>query len=108
MDKIWDKDIDMPTLYDKDRILHPCQKCRRMRLDNGGQAVGIHARDEKGVFMRCKACGHVFELPHKKCKFPKDTKCDGCGGSTKAYSTNGRVQYRRCEKCKKSLTVKAK
>lgn len=50
------------------RSLVACEKCRRLRHNNGAQAVCVKSiqRDPSGggmAYFRCTACGHRFKLP---------------------------------------------
>lgn len=41
----------------------PCRKCRRIFMDNGGQAVVLRQSTDKLADFRCKVCGETFSLP---------------------------------------------
>ena len=41
----------------------PCPNCRRVRLDNLGQAVICTHAGDTLAFFRCKACDHRFQMP---------------------------------------------
>lgn len=60
----WPQGEPMPTHYKRQRAL-PCQSCRRVRLDDGGQAVVTERTDPvlNVARLRCKACGAPQKLP---------------------------------------------
>ena len=64
----WPEDIEMPTHYLKPRPT-PCQRCKKLLLPDGGQAVILKAvANTEGMakptaYFRCKACFHQFKLP---------------------------------------------
>jgi len=54
----------MPQTFRKaKRELVPCPKCRRILLDDTGQAVIVASSGAKLVALRCRACDHRFQLP---------------------------------------------
>ena len=62
--RFWPLDVALPAGYVKShRRRVPCRGCRRLFMDDGGQAVVCtHSRDEIAYF-RCKECGHRFSMP---------------------------------------------
>lgn len=57
----WPKDKPLPTTYPKPAIT-PCQKCLRLRRDDGRQAVVQKARSHSISYFRCRVCNHSFKL----------------------------------------------
>ena len=43
----------------------PCQKCRRIRQNDGGQAVACSSSGADVSWFHCKCCGHKFSMPVK-------------------------------------------
>lgn len=63
-DKFWPEDRPMPTRYVKSRArLIPCPSCRRLLLDDMGQAVVTTSSGRDVAWLRCRACQHRFSLP---------------------------------------------
>lgn len=63
--RFWPEDDPLPDHYVKLRARrNPCPKCRRLLLDDGGQATCCtsSARGDRSYF-RCKSCGHRWSLP---------------------------------------------
>jgi len=63
----WPKDKPLPT----HKVTHrrepmPCPKCRRIRLDDGGQATVATTTEKLIAWFRCRACGHRFCMPIKE------------------------------------------
>lgn len=48
------------------RVIQPCPKCRRVRLDTLAQATVCTSSRSDVAWFRCKACGHRWGLPVKK------------------------------------------
>lgn len=62
--RFWPAGQDMPTRWIKlSRRRLPCPKCRRLFLDDGGQAVGCLSSGGEVAYFRCRACDHTFALP---------------------------------------------
>ena len=64
----WPKDRELPQYHVKSRRVQPCRSptCRRLLLDNGGQAVVCTSSGHEIAWFRCRACGHRFCLPVKE------------------------------------------
>ena len=59
----WPADKELPSVFRKQRReLVPCAKCRRVRLDNGGQAVVCTSSGVDLAWFRCKICGARWKL----------------------------------------------
>lgn len=59
----WPKDKPLPKEYAKaPRQIVPCPKCRRIFLDNMGQAVACKSSGADVAYFQCKACDHSFKL----------------------------------------------
>ncbi|HUW31238.1 MAG TPA: hypothetical protein VM223_06465 [Planctomycetota bacterium] len=62
--RFWPKDKPMPAAFRKvRREFLPCKRCRRILLDDGGQAVIVTSSGDKLVALRCRSCNHTFQLP---------------------------------------------
>lgn len=62
--RFWPKDQEMPTHWRRTpRRRVPCQKCRRLLLDNGDQAVVCSHTGRDLVYFRCRGCNHRFAMP---------------------------------------------
>lgn len=62
--RFWPSDQPLPTHYVKARRrLLPCPACRRIGLENGGQAVVCTSSGHDVAAFRCKACGHTWQMP---------------------------------------------
>ena len=58
----WPKDKPLPKKHRR-ATRQPCRKCRRVFMDNGGQAV-VHTQSGKEIsYFRCKCCGEKFSVP---------------------------------------------
>lgn len=62
----WPDDTPMPEYYYKQTI--PCPYCRRVLLDEGGQAVVCTCSREHEAWFRCRGCGSGFAMPVKSQK----------------------------------------
>lgn len=62
--RLWPADKPLPEYHVKRRPM-PCPACRRVYLDNGGQAVACMSSREDTAWFRCRDCGHRFEMPVK-------------------------------------------
>lgn len=51
----------LPGTYIKRRV--PCPNCRRLLLDDRGQAVVTQSIQGDLAYLRCRACGHRWKLP---------------------------------------------
>ena len=61
--RFWPPDKPMPGFWPKTRrILNPCPACKRILLDNGGQASICTSSGNDVAFFKCKACGHNWQL----------------------------------------------
>ena len=60
----WPEKKDLPKVYKRGRPT-PCAKCRRLRLDDFGQAVVVMSSRGYLCYLRCKGCGHRFKLKAK-------------------------------------------
>lgn len=77
--RFWPEDKPMPETYDRRRP-PPCPACRRVRLDDLGQAVARRAEERGTAYLHCKACGAEF---HRRCQAtpggsalaPRDPRC---------------------------------
>jgi hypothetical protein len=63
----WPEDQPLPEFHDAARV-QPCPACRRLRLQDGGQAVAVSTSGYAGenprlAHYRCRACGHRWCLP---------------------------------------------
>jgi len=64
--KFWPKGVPFPDSVVKLRPRFiPCPHCRRVRLDNGGQAVAVTSSGPDIVWFRCRACDTRFKLAVK-------------------------------------------
>ncbi len=64
IEKFWPDDRPLPGEYIKFiRAPLPCQKCRRIRFNNGPQCVVCTHSGSDTAFFACKSCGHRFEMP---------------------------------------------
>ncbi len=64
LEKFWPDDRPLPEEYIKFiRAPLPCQKCRRIRFNNGPQCVVCTHSGSDTAFFACKSCGHRFEMP---------------------------------------------
>lgn len=61
--RFWPEDTPMPETWVKVRRALPCRKCRRVLLDDNGQAVVCISSANQLAWFRCRACGHRFKLP---------------------------------------------
>jgi len=60
---VWPEGQPLPGFYLKPQPV-PCSRCRRLRLDDGAQAVILLSIScQEVAYLRCKACGHRFALP---------------------------------------------
>lgn len=57
----WPEGVPLPATYQK-RPLVPCRKCRRLLLDDLGQAVVCKCTANGKAYLECRACGEKFEL----------------------------------------------
>ena len=65
--RFWPAGVPLPTEYRKARRnTLPCPKCRRVLLDDGGQAVVCTSSGSGVAFFRCKACGERWKLGVKE------------------------------------------
>jgi len=60
--RLWPEGDTLPTTY-QPRPKLPCPHCRRVLMDNGGQAVVAASVGQETAFLRCKSCGHRWQLP---------------------------------------------
>ena len=59
----WPLEATLPRTYIKRRLL-PCVRCRRILLDDGGQAVATTGIPRGDVaYLRCRGCGARWSLP---------------------------------------------
>lgn len=56
----WPEGKPMPDTYSKN--IQPCPNCRRVLLDNMGQAVVLRSTRDGLAYFRCRACGHRWKL----------------------------------------------
>ena len=64
--RFWPAWEPLPTEWRKARRQRPaCPRCRRLQLDDGGQAVVVMSSGGDVAFFRCKACEHRWQLPVK-------------------------------------------
>ncbi len=62
--RFWPEKAKLPQVYRKPRReLLPCEKCRRVYLDDLKQAVECRSSGGDIAWFRCKACGHTWKLP---------------------------------------------
>jgi hypothetical protein len=59
---VWPADKPLPTTYPRRRST-PCQLCRRLLTDHGGQAVTVRAIAGDVAYLSCRHCGEDFKLP---------------------------------------------
>ena len=59
---VWPDGKPLPATYLKLRPL-PCPKCRRVRMDDMGQAVSTRAVNTGVAYLRCRICEHTWKLP---------------------------------------------
>ena len=107
----WPKGEPRPITYNPRRRLYPCKKCNSYLLANGSQAVIVEKRTADFAIMYCKVCEYHFHLDREKYSFQRNPKCEECNGKTIKTSTQGNIQYRKCEECghqQKSIGVKGK
>jgi len=65
--RYWPASQPLPTAWPKVRRQRPpCPKCRRILLEDGGQAVVVTTSGHEVAFFRCKACGKRWQLPVKE------------------------------------------
>ena len=62
--RFWPGDVAMPRTYKRRRPL-PCPYCRRVRFDNGRQAVKVASGGPGGacVYLECMACNKRWSAP---------------------------------------------
>jgi hypothetical protein len=59
----WPTDDPLPDVFVKvRRKLQPCPACRRVRMDDLGQAAVCTHSGMDVVFFRCRLCGHRWKL----------------------------------------------
>lgn len=64
--RFWPEGEKLPAVHVKPlRRLLPCQKCRRVLLDDGGQALACQSSGEIS-WWRCRACGHLSKYPVRR------------------------------------------
>lgn len=65
----WPEKKPLPRVYRRGKIT-PCEKCRRLRLDDFGQAVVVMSSRAYAhyylYYLRCKSCGHRFKRQNLK------------------------------------------
>jgi len=60
----WPEDKPLPATYVPGRAFtYPCSGCRRVLLDDLGRAAVRQYVNDKIAALRCRACGHRWELP---------------------------------------------
>jgi len=63
----WPKSKKLPQFVVKARRRpQPCPRCRRLRLDDGGQAVICTSSRQDIAWFRCQNCRHRWSLPVKR------------------------------------------
>lgn len=60
----WPEHEPLPVVWMKARRqrLLPCPKCKRVTLDNMGQAAACTHSGNGLAYFRCRACGHRWKL----------------------------------------------
>ena len=58
--RFWPEGKPMPEYYERPR--QPCPECKRVALDDGGQAVALAQSGKDVVYLRCKSCGHRWKM----------------------------------------------
>lgn len=62
----WPAGEPLPTELVASRAnMQPCPKCRRVLLDNGGQAVRVTSRPKGLRWFKCISCGETWKLPDR-------------------------------------------
>jgi hypothetical protein len=59
---VWPDDKPLPQYHQK-REPMPCPACRRVRLDDLGQATVCNHSGGEVAWYRCKSCGHRWQMP---------------------------------------------
>lgn len=62
--RFWPDDKPVPETFRRHTV-YPCPECRRVRLDNGGQAVVVRCLSDEFAYLTCRGCGHQWKLEIK-------------------------------------------
>lgn len=57
----WPKGQAMPTRYER-KPYYPCRNCTRVLDEKGGQAVALLCTANGKAYMKCRCCGHAFQM----------------------------------------------
>lgn|SRR3990167_1261010 len=58
----WAEDKPLPETYIRQKRTDPCQLCRRVLADDGGQAVLLKTTNKGVAYFRCRHCRGEFKL----------------------------------------------